>query len=115
MQHQRVDKAINLYVLSGNTTKALELCLQHNITITEEMAEKMTPNLKVDSPATTAVLKQIAKACKRQGNYQLACKKYTQAKDKRKAMKALLKSGATEKIIFFASTFSFIKPLTFCV
>lgn len=45
---------------------------------------------------------QVAKICKRQGNYHLACKKYTQAGDKVKAMKCLLKSGDTEKIVFFA-------------
>ncbi len=44
----------------------------------------------------------MAKCCKRQGNYHLACKKYTQAGDKLKAMKCLLKSGDTEKITFFA-------------
>lgn len=35
-------------------------------------------------------------------SYHLATKKYTQAGDKMKAMKSLLKSGDTEKIIFFA-------------
>ena len=37
------------------------------------------------------------------GNYQLAAKKYTQAGDKLKAMQALLKSGETDKIVFFAN------------
>merc|ERR1719440_1570777 len=46
----------------------------------------------------------IAKLCKKQGSFQLACKKFTQAGDKRQAMKSLLKSGDTEKIIFFAGT-----------
>ena len=41
--------------------------------------------------------------CKKQGSYHLATKKYTQAGDKLKAMKCLLKSGDTEKIIFFAN------------
>ena len=44
----------------------------------------------------------VAKVCKNQGSYHLSCKKYTQAGEKVKAMKALLKSGDTEKIIFFA-------------
>ncbi|KAE8284332.1 Intraflagellar transport protein 140-like protein WD and tetratricopeptide repeats protein 2 [Larimichthys crocea] len=39
----------------------------------------------------------------RQGNYHLATKKYTQAGNKLKAMRALLKSGDTEKIVFFAN------------
>lgn len=49
------------------------------------------------------LLERIADCCMRQGNYHLATKKYTQAGNKPKAMKALLKSGDTEKIIFFAN------------
>ena len=49
-----------------------------------------------------ALLAKVGKVLKRQGNYHLACKKYTQAGDKVKAMKCLLKSGDTEKIVFFA-------------
>ena len=37
-----------------------------------------------------------------QGDYHSATKKFTQAGDKIKAMKSLLKSGDTEKIVFFA-------------
>merc|ERR1719231_1329285 len=50
------------------------------------------------------ILQEIAKLCKKQGSFQLACKKFTQAGDKLKAMKSLLKSGDSEKIIFFAGT-----------
>ncbi len=39
---------------------------------------------------------------KRQGLYHLACKKYTQAGDKVRAMGALIKSGDTDKVTFFA-------------
>ena len=49
-----------------------------------------------------SILRRIAKVAKRQGSYHLACKKYTQAGDKEKAMKVLLKSGDVEKVIFFA-------------
>lgn len=55
---------------------------------------------------------QVAKILKRQGNYHLACKKYTQAGDKVKAMKCLLKSGDTDKIVFFASE-SMLTPACF--
>ena len=48
------------------------------------------------------ILLRVAKACKNQGSYHLACKKYTQAGDRVRAARALLKSGDTEKIIFFA-------------
>ncbi|RYY36123.1 aminotransferase class V-fold PLP-dependent enzyme [archaeon] len=52
--------------------------------------------------ARVELLLRLAKALKHQGAYHLATKKYTQAGAKVKAMKALLRSGDTEKIIFFA-------------
>jgi intraflagellar transport protein 140 len=48
------------------------------------------------------LLLRLAKCCKKQGSYHLATKKYTQAGERNKAMKCLLKSGDTDKIIFFA-------------
>ena len=69
------------------------------------MAESCVPPLGApgaeDEVARASLLAKVAKCCKRQGNYHLASKKYVQAGDKLKAMKCLLKSGDTEKIIFF--------------
>nr|XP_060642370.1 intraflagellar transport protein 140 homolog isoform X3 [Anolis sagrei ordinatus] len=84
---------------------ALQLCLAQNLTITEEMAEKMTiskDSKEIPEDSRRALLEQIADCCMRQGNYHMATKKYTQAGNKLKAMRALLKSGDTEKIVFFA-------------
>merc|ERR1719443_705185 len=65
----------------------------------------MTPEKNSMDPAQRShILMEIAKLCRQQGSFQLACKKFTQAGDKSKAMKSLLKSGDTEKIIFFAGT-----------
>ena len=55
------------------------------------------------SQERVSLLEMLALCCEQRGNYQLAAKKYTQAGDKLKAMQALLKSGDTEKIIFFAN------------
>ena len=49
-------------------------------------------------------LRALARACKKQGAHQLACKKYTQAGDRVKAMKCLLKSGDTKNITYYANT-----------
>lgn len=49
------------------------------------------------------LLTRIAEACLRQGHYHLACKKFTQAGDKRRGMRALLRSGDKDKIVFFAT------------
>merc|ERR1719203_659324 len=58
----------------------------------------------MEAAKRSEILLQMAKLCKKQGSFQLACKKFTQAGDKLKAMKSLLQSGDTEKIIFFAGT-----------
>ena len=47
-------------------------------------------------------LERIGEIALKQNNYHLATKKFTQAGNKVRAMKALLKSGDTEKICFFA-------------
>lgn len=129
--------------------QALELCISQNLTITEELAEKLTVTDCKDLSDETRkeLLQRIAECCMRQGNYHLATKKYTQAGNKLKvglqcvrgshflsnvsltsfrmfvwplrangallnwlrvgsfeqAMSALLKSGDTEKIVFFAN------------
>ena len=78
--------------------------MSHNISVTEEMAEKLTiPKGEGSEEERLAALDKIAEACFLQGNYHLATKKWTQAGMKQKAMKALLKSGDTEKIVFFAN------------
>merc|ERR1719210_3163325 len=62
----------------------------------------MTPDK--NTPQRADILQRMGQLCKKQGSFQLACKKFTQAGDKKKAMQSLLQSGDTEKIIFFAGT-----------
>ena len=76
--------------------------------ITEEMAEGLTPPKTEDGGARgkeerIATIQKLAKVCKKQGEFHLACKKYTQAGDRLKAMKCLLRSGDTEKISYYAN------------
>jgi intraflagellar transport protein 140 len=106
MQHQQHEKAVYLLSMSKQYEKAVDLCAEHeDVQITEDMAEHMTPEKNsMDEEQRSEILRKIAGLCKKQGSFQLACKKFTQAKDKHKAMKCLLKSGDTEKIIFFAGT-----------
>jgi intraflagellar transport protein 140 len=49
------------------------------------------------------VLRALARACKKQGSFQLACKKFTQAGEREKAMKCLLKSGDTKALVVYAN------------
>eukprot|EP00397_Hematodinium_sp_SG-2012_P002167 GEMP01002173.1.p1 GENE.GEMP01002173.1~~GEMP01002173.1.p1 ORF type:complete len:1212 (+),score=290.70 GEMP01002173.1:310-3945(+) len=105
MEHQQHSKSVHLLSMSKQYEKAVELCFQHDVKISEEMVEMMTPDKSaMDAEDRANLLLKVAKLCKHQGLFQLACKKYTQAGDKVKAMKSLLKCGDTEKIIFFAGT-----------
>lgn len=105
MQHRQHDKAVHLLSISHQYETAVELCVEHDVQITEDMAERMTPDKgSMDQEKRSELLHRMAQLCKKQGSFQLACKKFTQAGNKLKAMKALLSSGDTEKIIFFAGT-----------
>ncbi|KAF6734703.1 Intraflagellar transport-like protein 140 [Oryzias melastigma] len=101
----RTEKALELLVAAKKYHQALELCVTHNLTITNDLAERMTVTDSKDlsREARNELLERIADCCMRQGSYHMAAKKYSQAENTVKAMKALLKSGDTEKIIFFAN------------
>ncbi|XP_056152909.1 intraflagellar transport protein 140 homolog isoform X2 [Lampris incognitus] len=105
IKHSQYERAVELLVAAKEYHKALDLCLDQSLTITEELAESMTvakESKELSEDARRDLLERIADCCMRQGDYHLATKKYTQAGNKLKAMRALLKSGDTEKIVFFA-------------
>jgi intraflagellar transport protein 140 len=77
---------------------AFELCLSYDFPLTEEIADQLC-----GSSTDPVLLMKIADLCLAQKSYHLACKKYTQAGDRIKALKALLQSNDSEKIIFFAT------------
>ncbi|XP_041671340.1 intraflagellar transport protein 140 homolog [Cheilinus undulatus] len=103
--HSQYDKAVELLVAAKKYHQALEVCVSQNLTITDELAERMkiTDSNDLSEEARKELLERIADCCMRQGNYHLATKKYTQAGNRLKAMRALLKSGDTEKIVYFAN------------
>ena len=107
LQHEQYDKAVDLYVASVQSIKALELCLEYNINISEEMGEKLSSGEKFEQglgqDEKVRVLNKIAEVAYQQGNYHMATKKWTQSGNRLQAMKSLLKSGDTEKVIFFAN------------
>ncbi len=83
MQHKQYDKAVHLLVEGKKIAEAIDMATQHKVKITDDMAEKLTPN-KVDESSEAAVrernelLCKLAHLCKKQGSYHLATKKYTQ-------------------------------------
>ena len=103
LDHGQYDKAVSLLIAGGDMEKALQLAVDEGISITEEMAEALTPDASMEGEKRKRVLASLGSVLARQGSYHLACKKYTHAGDKVTAMKCLLKSGDTERIMFFAN------------
>lgn len=96
-------KAVLLLANARQFEKALEVCSQHGVPITETLAEMLTPTKEeMSEDKRNEILVQIGDLLQEQGDYHSATKKFTQAGDKIRAMKSLLKSGDTEKIVFFA-------------
>ncbi|XP_071106694.1 intraflagellar transport protein 140 homolog [Haliotis cracherodii] len=105
LENGQYDKAVDLLAIGKKYIDALKICMERHVEITEDLADKLTPE-KVEGENDTMdrlkILEGIADVCMHQGQYHIATKKFTQAGNKMKAMKALLKSGDTEKIVFFA-------------
>ncbi|XP_053678512.1 intraflagellar transport protein 140 homolog [Anopheles nili] len=96
-------KAVQLLANARQLAKALAVCAEHHVPLTETLAELLTP-AKDDLPENerTTLLLRLGEILQEQGDYHAATKKFTQAGDRVRAMKSLLKSGDTDKIIFFA-------------
>ncbi|KAF4740487.1 hypothetical protein FOZ62_001705, partial [Perkinsus olseni] len=103
IEQKYYDKAVQLLASSKQLENAVAMCKDYDVPITEELAEKLTPKDR-DHPKYRELLLAIGDLSKQHGLYALACKKFTQAGDKIRAIKALLRSGDTEKIIFYAQT-----------
>lgn len=100
-QHQ---KAVYLLAKTIHLKRSLQICMEKGVPITEELAEMLTPNKnEFNEEMRIEILTQLGELLQQQGDYHTATKKFTQAGDKVRAMKSLLKSGSTEKIIFFAN------------
>ena len=63
--------------------EALKLCLDQNVEMTEDLAEKLTPEKdELDNDSRLQILNGIAEVCMQQRQYHLATKKYTQSGNK---------------------------------
>lgn len=104
---QQQEKAIFLLCkLGGYFEYALDLCTILNIQISQGIAENLTPpksSSKTKAEKRVKILQQIGDLCYQQQNFHTACKKYTEAGLREIAMKALLKSGDTNKILSYAN------------
>jgi intraflagellar transport protein 140 len=104
VMHKQFEKAIELYVMARRYLPAIEMCIQHKVAITDEMADLLTPpSEKFDANERKDILAHLGRALKKDGSFLLASKKYTQAGDRIRAIKCLLRSGDTKAVIQFAS------------
>lgn len=121
MENNQFDRAVDMLASSKQLWDALKLCVEYNVPMTEELAEKLSPLKPSDNSQQTTIsrvnsnpqeyteterlrlLEGIAEIALSQRQYHLACKKFTQAGNQMMAMKSLLKSGDTAKIVFFAN------------
>uniref|UniRef100_A0A183T2B2 TPR_REGION domain-containing protein n=1 Tax=Schistocephalus solidus TaxID=70667 RepID=A0A183T2B2_SCHSO len=90
-----LSKCANFFMQNSQFEKAVELLASGK--------QKLTPPPDLPSEERVEILTQLGYQCITQNQYHLACKKFTQAGDHVAGMKALLRSGDTEKIIFFAN------------
>ena len=105
VQHKQFEKAIELYIMAKKYLQAIEMCSNNKVVISDSMCEKLTPPINsdfMDNNERKDVLKELAKALKKQGAFALASKKFTQAGDRVRAMKCLTRSGNTDSVINFA-------------
>jgi intraflagellar transport protein 140 len=104
VMHKQFDKAVELYIMAKRYPHAIEMCTQHKVNITEEMAQTLTPPTEgFDVNERKEILSNLGRALKKQGSFTLASKKYTQAGDRVRAIKCLLRGGDTKAVIQFAS------------
>lgn len=97
------DKAVHLLVSAKQYSRALEISLTYNVKVDENVIEKLIPEDSKD-PKRKETMKNIAKLCKRQGSFQVACKIFTKMGEKNKAFKCLIRLGDLEKIKQYANT-----------
>ena len=96
------EKAIELLNrLGGKFDEIIRLCMDHGITITDDLADRLSG--QVQATERSEMLKKLGKACELQGNFHLASKKFTQAGDRLTAMRCLLRVGNTETIVAYAN------------
>jgi intraflagellar transport protein 140 len=103
VQHKQYSKAVELYVMAKRYLAAIDMCTLNRVSLNEEMVEALTPNDSMDSVERKEILKALGKALKKQGAFTLASKKYTQAGDRVRAIKCLVRGGDTKAVIQFAN------------
>jgi len=105
MQNQQYEKAVEIMISLGDLNEALDAAERYNVNLKEELAQKLIPPSttdKVKQAERREILIRVAKLAKRNGNFKFGAKVYTQANEKMKGLKCLLKSSDMKAVISFA-------------
>ncbi|KAH7331767.1 hypothetical protein KP509_20G049600 [Ceratopteris richardii] len=104
LSNKQYEKATLLLIAAGQHRRAFELCTHEGVQITDKMMELFSKQISEENMEDSKqLLAALAEFCESQGSFHLACRTYTQAGDKIKAMKALMKSGDTDKVLMYAN------------
>ncbi|KYK68024.1 tetratricopeptide repeat-containing protein [Toxoplasma gondii TgCatPRC2] len=102
-----IDRAVQLLAKTKHFDSALKLCESHDFALSDSLVNALTPS-KEDArtalEARRAVLVRLGKICLRQKLFHLACRSFTAAAEIVAAVDCLIKTGDTDKIIYFANT-----------
>ncbi|KAH6570782.1 hypothetical protein BASA60_007571 [Batrachochytrium salamandrivorans] len=99
------EKAIQLFLLIHNYDEILSICQSRQVALTEEIIDKIHLDGTFSASQAKSLHLRMAEICFAQGSHQLACKQYTLAGDRLRAMGSLLKSGDKEKDHIFCQCF----------
>ncbi|ESO09812.1 hypothetical protein HELRODRAFT_92025 [Helobdella robusta] len=106
IDNSQFDRAVDLLASAKKYGECLRICREKHVQMNEDLVEKLSPpenDANINTEERSRMLESIGDICMEQRQYHLATKKFTQSGNKIKAMKALLKSGDTERICFFAN------------
>lgn len=87
IQSQQAQKAANLLATAKQYERSLEICREHNVPITENLADLLSPvkddtERVLDTAERAKILTELGDILQIQGDYHTATKKFTQAGDK---------------------------------
>ncbi|CAF0970919.1 unnamed protein product [Rotaria sordida] len=106
MQLKQFDKAVDLLAAIDRVDEAADLAIRNEIPLTEELLERLSPakpTNEEDMPKYQAICEKLGDLAVSQGAYAGAAKKYLDAGNKIKSMRALIHSGDVERITMFAT------------
>lgn len=99
-------KAVEMLVFAKHFPEAIHMCEEHNVCLTDQMAEAMTSEANtadLTAEARKEMVLRVGSIAKDQGSWNLACKKFAQVGERLKALEMLMRGGDVEKVIFFAN------------